>query len=323
METAILVAGTRHEIQLEIVRSFDMPTRLHVIMQPSAQTAKFRPLSPSARPAICRPTTGRGGIRGPAWQSVAGSVVVQLSIVLLLPVSGCREASSLKPAPRDAARNQETSDMTDALGADTSFDLAVSDAMRTPDVVNAPDSNDGWPIAIGEDAGGFIGADNNRCLSPTAARYASGRNYAGYAFSFISLSPEPNDKLVCGFSDDPNAFCTYGQLARRNNDPTSLSEVAAVGINLNQSRDGEATANPLPWTIRSVTVGFTNPGGSELRLQVNQGSNYFCHDLSKVNGPVTILSDQFFDECWQGGWRGETWDGTGAVGLQLVVLSSA
>lgn len=176
------------------------------------------------------------------------------------------------------------------------------------------------------DADGTVSSGDNYCIAPTAASdasYITGTNYAGYAFAFISLSEDLDDTIACSVGES-DALCTAGQIVATENSPEGLSIVAAAGVNLNQSPEAGSPANPLPWQVTSVTVAFTNPGGSALRLQINQGTTYYCYDLSWVEAastgdPITIAATDFNTECWTS--SGTDWDGTGAIGIQLVVPS--
>jgi hypothetical protein len=83
------------------------------------------------------------------------------------------------------------------------------------------------------------------------------------------------------------------------------SNVAMVGWNINQSSvDGEPPLTVSP-SLAGITVSIDNPGGSELRLQV-QGPNgesdpndRWCAVIPGTGGFIPF--DAFNTECWSGG----------------------
>jgi hypothetical protein len=79
--------------------------------------------------------------------------------------------------------------------------------------------------------------------------------------------------------------------------------VGILGMNLNQAA-GDTAAGTITPSSTSVTVSFTNPGGSPLRVQI-QGPNgdllesdRWCYELAGVSGTVTIPYSAFNTQCW-------------------------
>jgi hypothetical protein len=193
-------------------------------------------------------------------------------------------------------------------------------------------SGDGaWSICVtntgGSPAAGAVAsAGDDSCLSPATRVYVKGGNYAGYAFSFISLSPAYGDNLDCSVSGI-DRLCMSGTKG------ASLGGVgvSAIGLNVNQSSAPDSPADPLPRKVTSVTVayGAALEIGGQLRVQVNQGSNYYCYQVERnpfdandtFTGAVTIPTDQFTSECWCSGCSGNVWNGIGATGFQLIAIN--
>jgi hypothetical protein len=231
------------------------------------------------------------------------TTTVPVLLLSLWTVSACERHTQLR-LPVDAA-------MPDLAAAPADLAAAPADLAAAPADLASERAR--------TDSVAFVGDSDSRCTAPAEPRYIKGSNYAGYAFSFISFSQDPNDKMVCGFEDDATSLCLAGHLPWKLNTPEDLAEVAVVGWNLNQEASPEAAARPLSWTVSTVTVAFVNRAKSDLRLQVNQGTNYYCYDLSSATSPVTVKADELSTSCWD--MAGYSWDGTGATGIQLVVPS--
>jgi len=170
-----------------------------------------------------------------------------------------------------------------------------------------------------------VSSGDNSCLSPATRTYVKGENYGGYAFSFISLSPSYGDNLDCSITG-AGRLCTSGTVGSCVGDAC----VGAVGLNLNQSSAPDSPANPLSQKIDSVSVAYAAFVGSwgGLRVQVNQGTTYYCYQvrdpletLYTYKGTITIPAEQFTLECWCSACSGDVWDGTGATGVQLIAVN--
>ena len=172
-----------------------------------------------------------------------------------------------------------------------------------------------------------VSSGDNSCLSPATRTYVKGDNYAGYAFSFISLGPTYGDNLDCSITG-AGRLCTSGAVGRCISDAC----VGAIGINLNQSSVPDSPANPVSQKIDSVTVAYAASvdSGGGFRVQVNQGTTYYCYQvghnpletLGTYKGTITIPADQFTSTCWCLYCSGDVWDGTGATGVQLIAVNS-
>jgi len=197
-------------------------------------------------------------------------------------------------------------------------------------------SSSDWSICLTDPGsltavGGTTSIGGNSCAAPASPAYVRSSNYAGYAFSFVTLSQTDGDILNCSVGG-PSALCTNGQLDSMN---YSYIPVSAIGVNLNQNVAPDSSANPVPQTINSVTVTFTassNYGRWDwLRVQVNQGTVYYCYAFTNnlepaytetavtYAGTITLGANQFTTECWNR--AGDVWDGSGATGIQLTVAN--
>jgi hypothetical protein len=150
-----------------------------------------------------------------------------------------------------------------------------------------------------------------------AANYITGSNYSGYGYAFISPSTTVGGTVANCTIGGTSALCAAGTLPL----DSSYGTVGGIGFNLNQASAANSPTNPISATVASVTVGFTNPGASTLRVQISKGTTYYCFDVSKSTSPVTITTSQFNTACWDG--SGTAWDGTGASAVQLVIPSQA
>ncbi len=82
------------------------------------------------------------------------------------------------------------------------------------------------------------------------------------------------------------------------------SGVAMIGYNINQAVDSTTLGTWTPTGTTGITVSFTNPGGSALRVQI-QGlngatvaSDRWCYPLTGASGTVTIHWATFNTDCW-------------------------
>lgn len=119
----------------------------------------------------------------------------------------------------------------------------------------------------------------------------------GWTSSFgTNSSIAPADFSLCG---TPCSLCATGVVGAE----IDFSGVGIVGMNLNQLA-GDTVAGTITPSSTSLTVSFTNPGGSPLRVQI-QGPNgdllesdRWCYELTGVSGTVTIPYSSFNTQCW-------------------------
>jgi hypothetical protein len=139
--------------------------------------------------------------------------------------------------------------------------------------------------------------------------YITSGDWQGYAWTATSPSGgtiSPDD--FGAVTDFP--LCASGSVA------TGTANVAMVGWNLNQGyTDGEPALSVTP-TLEGIYVSLTNPGSSELRLQIqgpnggSQANDRWCAIIPGDGGFIPFSA--FNTECWAGG------DGTAYAGQPIV-----
>lgn len=247
---------------------------------------------------------------------ISGLGITVIGSVMLLGFAGCDSGGSSLGAPGSGGSNSAG---TGGSGNTVATGGQVATAATGGHVATAATG--------GSPATGVGGSGNTTSgcgTAPTAtgtlsvsSNYITGSNYSGYGFAFISPSTTVGGTTANCTVGGTDALCAAGTLPA----DTSYGTVAGIGVNLNQSSAANSTANPLSITVSSVTVGFTNPGASTLRVQISQGTTYYCYDVSTATSPVTLSPSQFNTACWNG--SGTAWGGTGATAVQLVVPSQS
>jgi len=173
-------------------------------------------------------------------------------------------------------------------------------ATSGPDAATiAPDAEGTSPPAVGGD--GYLTLD----AGPYAlAGYVS--SSAGGSSSSISLTY------------GPTSFCASGVVGAN----ATYNSWATAGFNLDQTQGSQATAKTLPLWATSITVAFSNQGGSPLRIQlIDPSSNYWCYTLTGVASPVTIPLSSFNTQCWDNSGQAFT-PGTPVLAIELNVPGS-
>lgn len=136
------------------------------------------------------------------------------------------------------------------------------------------------------DEGGYITSPGTSCWQGHAWTTAAGATSTVY----------PADFSACG---TPCSLCAYGSVGAE----LDFSSVGILAMNLNQA-PGDTVLGTVSPTGSGVTVSFSNPGGSPLRVQI-QGPNgatdatdRWCYELAGASGSVTIPYGSFNTECW-------------------------
>jgi hypothetical protein len=116
------------------------------------------------------------------------------------------------------------------------------------------------------------------------------------------------------------SFCASGDVAAN---PTYIS-YAGVGLNVNQTTSSsDSTVQPLVINAKYVVVSFTNPGGSPLRLQLNDASgDRWCYDLSNTSSPASIPLTAFNTHCWDNSGAAFA-PGTAITSIEMLVPGDA
>jgi hypothetical protein len=113
----------------------------------------------------------------------------------------------------------------------------------------------------------------------------------------------------------PTSFCATGSVGQ------SSTDYAVAEFNVAQSPDG--SYGQVALNANTITVYFTNAGGSPLRLQLGTSSNPttpWCYDVTDA-GATPIALTSFNTECWSNG--GESFEaGTQIASIGLEVPAS-
>ena len=161
------------------------------------------------------------------------------------------------------------------------------------------------------------GATSTSACSSLTMPTASGRmtvaangyttNYSGAAKGFAttwvgakSIVPATCIKPSCTTNSctpqfGTSAICATGMIAA---DTTYLS-VAGISFNLNQVNVTGAVANTIP-APHSFSVSFTKSGTAQMRIQITDGTTYWCYDASasSYTSGGTLYPSDFNTKCW-------------------------
>jgi hypothetical protein len=164
---------------------------------------------------------------------------------------------------------------------------------------------------------GTAGATSTSACSSLTMPTASGRmtvasnryatNYLGDAKGFAStwigansILPTTCVKPSCSTSSctpqfGTSAICATGAIAA----DSSFVSVAGVGFNLNQANVTGAVANTIPAPY-SFSVSFTKSGTAQMRIQVSDGTTYWCFNASasSYTSGGTLYPSDFNTHCW-------------------------
>ncbi|MEO8901554.1 MAG: hypothetical protein ABI488_07475 [Polyangiaceae bacterium] len=170
--------------------------------------------------------------------------------------------------------------------------------------VGSKGGSGGTPVgtpAIGDD--GYVSID------------AGAYTLNGYVGSFVGGSASS-----ITLTYDPTSFCASGSVGLN----STYQSYAGAGFAVNQtSSPSGGTVSPLVLSASSITVNFSNAGGSPLRLQVIDSSvNYWCYDLSKAQSPVTIPLSKLNTHCWDNSGTAFT-SGATITEIELIVPGKA
>jgi hypothetical protein len=112
----------------------------------------------------------------------------------------------------------------------------------------------------------------------------------------VSSACSGTGSICGGLSYPENSFCSSGTVGAS---PT-YSSWANAGFTVNQASGTSGSTKSLPFVGTSITVSYSNKGGSTLELQLWDGSNYWCADLPPSAGPntVTIPFSKLNTACW-------------------------
>jgi hypothetical protein len=112
-------------------------------------------------------------------------------------------------------------------------------------------------------------------------------------------------------------FCASGTVAAN----STYKSWANAGFSVNQDPSGASgSSSSLVLAGSTLSIGYVNHGGSELELQLYDGSNYWCYILppSSVSSTATIPFSSLNTQCWDGQGSAFT-SGTAIRSVNLVV----
>jgi hypothetical protein len=115
-------------------------------------------------------------------------------------------------------------------------------------------------------------------------------------------------------------FCASGTVAAN----STYKSWANAGFSVNQDQSGASgSSSSLVLTGSTLSIGYVNHGGSQLELQLYDGSNYWCFILlpSSVPTTATIPFPSLNTQCWDGQGSAFT-SGTAIRSVNLVVPGS-
>jgi hypothetical protein len=178
----------------------------------------------------------------------------------------------------------------------------------------------------GGGTGGAAGADCSGVTPPTATGsftisggygYATTGSLQGYAYTFTDTQGScvtPSCDGGCGLRvPDGSALCGAGTVV-------PSYGWAGLGFNFNQSA-GNTTPGTVP-APASITVSYTNPGASPLRVQVWDGTTNWCVDSGTFTSGQAISISSFNTACWDKSGTYLT-PGTPIASVSLVVPGGA
>ena len=117
-----------------------------------------------------------------------------------------------------------------------------------------------------------------------------------------------------------NSFCASGTVAA----DSTYASWAGAGFNVNQAESGASgSSGSLVLSGSSISLSYVNHAGSTLRLQLYDGSDYWCTTLPAATSPttITIPFSQLNTQCWSG--LGSAFvSGTPITAVQLMVPCS-
>jgi hypothetical protein len=137
---------------------------------------------------------------------------------------------------------------------------------------------------------------------------------------FVSSS-EGGSGSTISLTYGPSSFCASGTVGKN----STYNCWATAGFAVNQSQTGASgSSSSLALTGSTITVSYVNKGGSQLELQLYDGSDYWCSYLSASTTPTseTIPFSKFNTKCWDGSGTAFV-SGTPITAVDLVVPGSA
>jgi len=200
---------------------------------------------------------------------------------------------------------------TEADGAGGVPEAGAEDAASAVDGAASQADGGGADATIAPDAAGTsppaIGGDGYLTLD--AGPYV----FVGYVSSSVGGSSS-----TISLTYGATSFCASGVVGANE----TFNSWATAGFNVDQTQGTQATAKTLLLSASSITLAFSNQGGSPLMMQlIDQGYNYWCYPLTGASSPATIPLSSFNSQCWDDSGQAFT-PGTPILAIQLEVPGS-
>jgi hypothetical protein len=139
--------------------------------------------------------------------------------------------------------------------------------------------------------------------------------WKGYAYTITdSLGSLITPAEFSSCTEGPCSLCVSGTVAP----DLDYEGFAGLGFNANQINETDAPQGTVLPSGTGLTVGWTNAGGSGLRVQIQNATTQWCYTLTGASGTVTIPYSAFMTQCWEGG-ASVYYAGEAITGMQLTV----
>jgi hypothetical protein len=115
-------------------------------------------------------------------------------------------------------------------------------------------------------------------------------------------------------------FCASGTVAPN----STYKSWANAGFTVNQAQSGASgSSNSLVLSGSTISVSYSDKGGSQLQFQLYDGSNYWCYMLPPSTSPTTttIPFSKLNTQCWDGAGSPFV-SGTAITSVSIVVPGS-
>jgi poly(3-hydroxybutyrate) depolymerase len=186
----------------------------------------------------------------------------------------------------------------------------------------------GGTEVVASDAGDV--GSNSDSGSTASLGYAQLGAWGGYPFTYLwpssgasagtTISPNCSGPGSCTPALSGSSMCASGTVGA----DATLTTSAGVGFDFQPESPG-SSASPITLSSSSVTISFSNAGGSNLVVNLvsdPSGSTFWCYELRGATSPVTIPLSSFNTACWNSSGQSLS-PGTQVAGIFVYVPSSA
>ena len=232
------------------------------------------------------------------------------------------------------AKGGATTGTAGSGGASSAGGMTISSGGRTASggatsTVGGATTNRGGSSAGGTRAtGGSSPVGGSVATGGTTAPGAPAINDSGYVkvsagttiLAGFVTSAEGGSGSSIALTYGPTSFCASGTVGMNG----TYSSWANAGFSVNQDPSGASGASsPLVLSGSTFSVSYVNNGGSPLRFQLFDGSDYWCYQLPLSTGATTktIPFASLNTQCWSNGGSSFA-SGTPITSVQLLVPGS-